>query len=191
MRRFILSFTVITLVSFYSLALGQEKASQVEAQPKTNIEKFIAQKGEVIIKSYTELGSISGDFGSNVSVDAKEFLNASSGRKTFGISIEVKEGGKYEKSNTSYIDDDEIDSLIKGIDYVSKIDKTITKLDNFEAQYITRGECKIIVYSLKSGISAAIDSGTLGRATCFLSLEQLQKFKDLVVAAKTKINSVK
>lgn len=38
-----------------------------------------------------------------------------------GIRIEVKQGGTFERSNTSFLDLEEIDSLMRGLEYMSKV----------------------------------------------------------------------
>jgi len=71
-----------------------------------------------------------------------------------GIVIDVKESGTYERSDRSFIDYDEIDSLFKGIDYISKVKPENTRLANFEAIYATKGDLKVVTFS-SSGKEAA------------------------------------
>ena len=102
----------------------------------------------------------------------------------------LKEAGRLERECRSFIDYDEITSLIAGIDYVSKIDRTATKLDASEAGYRTKGELEIATYSSDTGIDAAIRSGRIGGTTAFLTLDQLQSVRALVVEAKAKLDAL-
>src|SRR5687768_8943387 len=108
-------------------------------EPKTKIEAFQAKTGVVIIKGMSDVGSIKDIFKGLVLVSAREFVDAASSEKVYGLIVQVKESGTLKNEKSSFVDYDEIDSLIKGIDYVSKIEKTVTKLSDFEAAYSTKG----------------------------------------------------
>lgn len=164
-------------------------ASQQPATPKTKLETFAAQTGVVIIEGYSKLGTIRGKYGT-VEIQAKEFVNAASGKKEKGITFEVTEAGRLERESRSFIDYDEIDSLLKGIDYVAKIDKSATKLDAFEAEYRTKGELEITTFSSDTGVEVAVQSGRIGGATAFLSLDHLQQLRALIVDAKATLDAL-
>ena len=62
----------------------------------------------------------------------------------------------------SFIDFDEVDALLKGLDYISKATSEVTKLGMFEATYKTKGYFSATTFSSSSGkIDAALKSGTL------------------------------
>ena len=89
---------------------------------------------------------------------------------------------------TSYIDVDEIDSLVKGIEYISKVSKDVTTLDLFEVDYRTKGDLRITVFNSSRGeISASVSSGTIGRTNAFIKLAELDKLRNLILTAKSKI----
>jgi hypothetical protein len=162
-----------------------------EQSPKTKLETFSAQTGSVIIQGFTTIGVLHGEYGS-VTVTAKEFTNATSGKKEHGIMIEVREAGRIEREHRSFIDFDEIEPLMKGIDYVAKVDRSATKLQEFQADYRTKGELEITTFSNSDGsISAAVKSGRIGGATAFLKLQDLQRLRELIIASKTKLEAVR
>ena len=74
-----------------------------------------------------------------VSVDAKEFTDPSSSKRQSGVTIEVKGSAQFDNATTSYVDYDEIESLLKGLDYIVKLDKSATKLRSFQADYRAAG----------------------------------------------------
>jgi len=160
-------------------------------ETKTKLEAFEAQAGAVLIKGITEVGSVKG-MGS-VAVDCREFADAATGRKEYGISIEVTGSGSFERKDTAFIDYEEIDSLLKGIDYISKIDKSVTPLTTFEAVYRTKGDLQVTTFTTaaNSKVQAAVQSGRFSSASAFLSLDQLAKFRGLVADAKAKLDSIK
>jgi hypothetical protein len=184
---FVVAFSFVTLS--FSIGAAQERTEQ-SSPPATKLEAFQARTGVVLIRGFTTTGTIVALYGALVRVDAREFRDASNSTShASGVSIEVKDGGRLERENTSFVDADEIDSLLKGIDYIMKIGKDITKHENFEADYRTRGELRITVFSKRgtNDISAAIVSGRIGPTRAFMDLTHLEEFRRLVVAAKAKL----
>jgi len=127
-----------------------------------------------------------------VDVDCREFTNAQTGEKSYGMVIKITGSGRLERDDSSFINLDEIPSLITGIDYIAKIKPDVTKLHNFEATYSTRGDFSVTVFNDSRGkLAIAVSSGRIGRATAYLSLEQLAQLRALVVGAQEKIESIK
>jgi hypothetical protein len=170
------------------MAMAQEQGEQ-QRPPATKLEAFQARTGVVLIRGYTTVGSIRGMGATVVSVDAREFRDAANpNSRATGISIEVKESGRLERENTSFVDSEEIDALLKGIEYIAKIGKDVTKLENFEADYRTKGDLRIGVFSAAGGkVSAVVASGRIGRTRAFIELKQLDELRRLIVAAKAKL----
>ncbi len=59
-------------------------------------------------------------------------------RRHYGITAQVKQTIVHE--HTSHIDYEEIESLLKGIEHIAKIDATVTKLASFRADYKTTSD---------------------------------------------------
>ena len=181
--RIVISILICSAVSF-----AQDQANPAKA-PSTKLEAFQSRTGVVLIRGYSIVGTLIGEAGA-VSVDAREFRDGSNPNspKATGISITIKETGRLERENTSYIDIDEIDSLVKGIEYISKVTKDVTNLDQFEVDYRTKGDLRITVFNGTRGeISARVSSGTIGRTDTFIKLAELDKLRELILAAKAKL----
>jgi hypothetical protein len=161
--------------------------------PKTKLEAFVAQTGTVVVQGFAEIGTVRGQLGTSIAIVSKEFTNASTGKKEYGVTIQVKETLRLERDNTSYIDYDEIDSLLKGIDYIAKIDGSVTKLGNFQADYRTKGDFSVSTYSSgrTGSVEAAATSGRIGVTRTFLKLTDLQSLRDLVAKAKAAIDAAR
>ncbi len=180
-------------VSPFSLN-AQNLKDQVPS-PKTKLEEFSARTGVVIIRGFEEIGSVHGLYSTSINGEAKEFVYVSTGIREYGITVEVKkEDGKYDKKNTSYIDYDEIESLISGIDYIAKVDKSSTKFSNFQADYNTKGDFKISTFSSPSSldkIMVAVSSGHFGGVTAYFKISSLAEIKIIIEQAKTRIDTLK
>jgi hypothetical protein len=185
-----LTLTLTFLLFASSVAFAQTPKATATPEGKTNLETFQAKTGAVIIKGFTRQGSIRG-VGGTVEVSNREFIDAQTGKKAYGVVVEVKESGRLERSNRSFIDYDEIDSLLKGIDYIAKIDSTVTKLKNFEAQYTTKGEFSVTVFNDAEGLQVAITSGRFGGVSMYLKLEELVNFRKLITDAKAGLDEIR
>jgi hypothetical protein len=187
MRRSNVAALIALVLLLCSTSAFAQQAKPTPTDTPTKLETFQAKTGAVIIKGYTRIGTVRGTGGS-ATVISMEFTDAQTGRKEQGIVIEVKESDRLARENRSFIDADEIDSLLKGIEYISKIGSTVTKLASFEAIYRTKGEFSITTFSDSSGsISAAISSGRIGRSDMFIPLSELAAFKGLIIEAQAKL----
>ena len=75
---------------------------------------------------------------------------------------------------------------------IVKIDRSITTMGNFEAQYRTKGDFAITVFSGQSGeISLAVSSGRVGKTSPYLKLADADKIKNLLLEAKRAISGTK
>jgi hypothetical protein len=144
-----------------------------------------------VIRGFSTIGEVRG-MGS-VTVTAREFRDASNPKlRQSGLSVEVKESGRLERESTSFVDYDEIESLLHGIDYISKIERNVTSLKNFEAEYRTKGDFGITTFSEHNGsIGVAVSSGRFGKVSAFLKLSDLPQLRAYVLNAKTIIDSTK
>ena len=158
--------------------------------PKTKLELFETKTGAVMIKGTAQIGLVAAEVGSVV-VRCKEFTDTSSGLKESGIAVVVRENEQREE--TTIVDHDEIDSLLKGIEYLGKVDRSVTPLPGFEAVYTTRGELQIATHSSRrtGTIEAAVQSSRESKLKIVLTLEQLARFRLLIEEAKNKLDSIR
>jgi hypothetical protein len=164
---------IFLLAMLNSVPTGAQTQPQPPPEPPTKLEALMARTGVVIVRGSSTIGSVTGRDGASVSVESKEFLDANTGNREYGIAIDVKKVGNAASESFSYIDYEEIDSLIKGMDYISKLENSITKLDSFQASYQTNGAFKITRFSSGAQTTAAVTSGETTEVKVFLSLSKL------------------
>jgi len=186
-----MAFVLGILIVLLALAVGAgQQSKETQQESKTQLEAFGMQTGAVIVKGFSTLGAVS-EMG-KISVDCLESTNVSTKIRLLGIVIEVKESGSLERTDSSFIDYDEIDSLLKGIDYISKVTSKNTKLQNFEAIYKTKGDFVVVLFSdSQGGTRVAVKSGYIGSVTAFISTDKLAELRTLIVQAKEKLDSIK
>lgn len=164
----------------------------ISPEPLTELEELDAKTGAVVIKNYTIIGTVTG-FGGAITVTGYEFVDTQSGRKAYGIGVELEEGERSERADVErlYVDYDELDSLIKSIDYVIKIEKSTT-LENFETQYKTRSELTVTTFNRDTGaLRAAISSGLIGRIRIGMTLGNLADFRKQIIDARNVLDKIR
>lgn len=191
----IIVFLIAPALAYAQQSNIRQPQQEESPSPKTRLEQFQAKTGSVIVKGFSDIGSATGKYAAKITVISIEFTDASSGAKQFGITIEVQGSGESPQKNRSYIDLDEIDSLLNGLEYISRIDKSATKLANFEATYRTKGDFSITTFSSiiggRPGTMIAVDSGRFPKATAYFEVADLPKLRQLIQNAQATLQSAK
>ena len=156
--------------------------------PATKLESFDTNISSIIIKATTEVGSLSVNAGV-VSVRCREITDAGSGRKEQGIAMEITQTGQ--RKDTLLIDYDEIPSLLTAIDYLNKIDFSVTALNAFDAAYTTKGGFRVAAIGVRrtSGIQFAVRDARTDTAPLIFSRTDMSQFGSLIDQAKRKLDS--
>ena len=185
-----LTFVILCFVGSLCPASGQETI-ETELEPRTKLEAFQARMGVVIVKGFSRIGLAAGLEGTSIEVESREFRDVGSNSKEYGITIEVREAGNTARRSLSYIDYDEIEPLLKGLEYLNKIDSSVTQLTRFEADYRTRGDLLVSASSSRGGIiTLAISGGVVRRTTSLFRLEDLKVIKGLIIEAKNQLDAI-
>lgn len=186
-----LLLTVITLFIF-SISVTAQETNTTELEPKTRLEAFQARAGVVIVRGFSRIGSATGTDGSSIEVEAIELRDIDSRTKEYGITIEVADAAKPERRNISFIDYDEMDALLKGLEYLGKVDNSITQLKRFEVDYRTRGDLIVSAFNGRgSNVTIAVSSGTFRPVTSFFRLEDVKVISGLIIEAKTQLDAIR
>ena len=154
----------------------------------TNMEIFAARTGAVIVKGYTEVARLQGSGGS-IRVVAQELTDAQTRQKIYGIMLEARHAGPPERENSAVLDYEEIDSLLRALDYIIRIDHTVTRLANFEAAYRTPGGLEIMVFNGREGLQASIIVGHYRRVSVLFPLARMAEFRRLMTEAKAHLDA--
>lgn len=173
---------------------GKAEAKKVQSAPAVaGAEVPQSPGGKTMIIGFSSIGSVAGL--GTVSVEAREIRSLDApGSSRYGALIMVTASSALSSGGTdsSFIAYDEIDPLLRGIDSLTKVDKTITSFDNFQASYRTKGDFGIDTFNSRSGsIEATVSSGGSLRRSVYLKLSDLEKLKTLLVGAKAKLDTAK
>jgi hypothetical protein len=163
--------------------------------PSTMIESLLMTHGLMIAKDFYPQGELNGTVGGgSVDLDAM-IVKAGTAAPVKGLRIEVKEGGRLERSNTSFLDLDELDDLAKALDYFSSSDSEVQPANlantdpapHRETTFSTRGSFRLTCFGQGGSRSCAVESGSVGGTRVFISGSQLVRLKTLVANARATV----
>jgi len=164
-------------------------------EPRTRLEDLEDRHNSVVIKGFSRITTVEVR---GVRIDAIEMRDT---RKTpvssgvlfaKGIVVSLRDGGERSDDNRAFVDYEELDSLLNGIDVISRVDETTTKLAGFEARYKTNGDLELSVFrQTRSGTAVIISTGICDRATATLTLDDLAKVKALIQEAKARLDEIR
>jgi hypothetical protein len=175
--------TTTLLLAFGGAALAQTAKTGDKDGPKTQMEGFLARKGSIVVKEFHPLGTINGDLGTAKFDTLSLYQPGKEQQRIMGIRVEVTEAGRLERSNTSFLDLEEIDSLMKGLDYMSKVvtEWNNTKRDYTEMIFSTKGDFQVGFYIEDGKVQPFIKSGSIASATAFVptsAFDKMHQFLD-------------
>jgi len=173
--RKILVVVLCAIILMPSITSAQVKKEGKARGPATKLEAFISKKGKLIVKDFYELGEIAGSYGSKI--ELKALIIYEPGResqKIRGLKIDVSGGGRYEHSNTSFLDLEEIKSLSKAIEYMVGLSAKWAGINKeyTEVIFSTKGDFDIGFWQKGTEQRAFSSSGYIGKATCYFSSMQ-------------------
>jgi len=180
---------IISIIIFLSATTNWAADAPKADSPKTKLEQFSAKHGSLFLRAETELGEIGPFFsGTYYRVSAKvvEIIAPTSKTRAYGVNFELT-GGK--NSSTSSLDEDELPSLIKGIDYLIELDPSVTKLAGVTGFYRTKAGMEVQVVKGEETIYGI--KAERGGFLIFETPSDLKSFRSLIVRAQEKIKEIK
>lgn len=158
-------------------------------EPRTKLEAFDERYGTVVLKGFTQINSLEVR---GVRVDAVELRDLARATRVAGIVVAIGSGGEKPQENRAFVDYEEIDGLLAGIDSVSKVNESMTKLVGFEGKYRTLGDLEVNVFrQTRSGNAVGVSTGVCDQVRVTMSLDELAKLRAMVVEAKTKLDEAR
>ena len=194
--RLILAISALLLVSTAAVAQrpGPEFWRRVTCEPfepRTKLEALEMRYNTVLVKGFTRITTVEI---SGVRIDAVDLRDAHTNARAMGLIISVLDARPNERpqENRAMIDYDDIDEFVRAVDTVAKVSETTTKLPGFEARYKTMGDLELVVFrQTRSGTAVTLTAGLCDKVTQSLTLDELAKFRAMIVEAKTRLDELK
>jgi len=200
MRVVVLALFLTTVVC--SAALAQRPGPQFRRElacepfePRTKLEAVESRYEKILLKGFSSIANLNVR-GVLVRLDAVEMKDSASPLRAIGIVISLRffpAENQPPRENRSYIDYEEIDSLLKAMESVARVNESVTKLASFEARYRTVGDFEVIVFrqGRASGTAASLSSGICDKVTALLTLDELETLRAHIVEAKARLDEIK
>jgi hypothetical protein len=176
------------LVLLLALGAACVAHAQTTNAPLTYFEAYCAVADAPQLKGMSSVGLLNDQITYPVEVRAERLYNMQTSNAVYAVSLRTRVSRQALVIN--YIDYDELDGLIRGIQLISQADHTTSPMDNFEAVYRTRCGLSILKVSNGNRLTVVIKSGdpaaTRNQLAPFV-LDDLGKF---LTAAKAKLDAV-
>lgn len=122
-----------------------------QAQYNTRAQTFIAKRGALVMKEFSSIGKLVGEYKSKIEIDTLVFsyMQGTQSDRTFGLKVTVTTmDDGYAREGTCLIDQDELPELINGISYLEdKLALLIGGVANYtELAYVTKDSFSIGFY---------------------------------------------
>jgi len=178
-----LSVAFILIFPMHSYAQSRLSEGIEKGEPATKLEQFLSKKGRFYVKDFYNAGKVTGQYEKHISVEALiVYEPGKEVEKNRGLKIEVYEGGPTEKSGSSFLDIEEVESLSRALEYmVSLINKfKDSNREYTEVIFSTKGEFKVGFYQKNDEFKAFCSSGLIRQSTCFLPVDSLPNLKSVI-----------
>ncbi|MEO8482690.1 MAG: hypothetical protein ABI634_10800 [Acidobacteriota bacterium] len=155
--------------------------------PATKLEGFLPAPGSVLTIGFDPLRGLQSVAGVNVEVREVRDDHGDGAR---GLVVRVFEGEN--RRDFSYVDADEVPSLLAGMDALLQINGNPTSFAMFEVRYATRGELEFTVFNNPRGeIVYAVQAGRTLRAQRVLTTADMTRLRGLLDAAQGRLTSTR
>jgi hypothetical protein len=162
--------------------------------PRNKLEDIDGRMETLLIKGRHWVGTVRAQNGA-ARVEAFEVRDTHNSDRATGVLITFAPADANSRADEirSMIDYEEIDALVKMVDTMIKADDNVTKLSHFEERYRTRGDFEVMVFKQQTGtsVAAAIEGGFFDRLRLFMIMDDLIKFRYMIVQAKERLDEIK
>ena len=189
---------ILLLILYFSSVIAQRPGPEFRRplaceplEPRTKLEAIESRYERVITKGFSQFATIT-TRGMEIRLDAIEMKDTGDSTRAIGLVIALRELDDSPRENRAFIDYQEIDRLIKGMESVARVNENITKLAGFEARYRTLGDLEINVFrQTRSGTAASLSTGICDRVTALLTLDDLEKLRGHIIEAKARLDEIR
>lgn len=137
---------------------------------------------DIVIRSYTIIGSVSGIGYSSVQVEAREAIVAERRLTSYMVRLELNSGGDYPQTAASIIEYDRIDDFLSMLDKLAMTNISTDRFSFSEVEYEING-FKIIVFNNDRG-SLMVAFTSEGVSMHLSSVSKIPELRRLVANAK-------
>jgi hypothetical protein len=162
--------------------------AQTTNSPRTYFEAYNAVADAPLLKGMSVIGTLNNQINFPIEIRVEVLTNLLSSNVVYGVSLRTRISAK--QLAVDYIDYDELDGLIRGIQFISQSDHSQTPMDNFEAAYRTRCGMSVLKVSNGNKLTIVMKSGDADGARNQMASFVLDDFGRYLTAGKAKIDAL-
>jgi hypothetical protein len=162
--------------------------AQTTNNPRTYFEAYNAVADAPLFKGMSVIGTLNNQISYPIEIRVEVLTNLLSSNIVYAVSLRTRISAK--QLDLDYIDYDELDGLIRGIQFISQSDHSQTPMDNFEAAYRTRCGMSVLKVSNGNKLTILMKSGDINGARNQMASFVLDDFGRYLTAAKAKIDAL-
>ncbi|MBI5155419.1 hypothetical protein HZA57_09295 [Candidatus Poribacteria bacterium] len=153
----------------------------------TNVRRFLAHRGAVVLKETREIGKIKGSYGDSVEVSTMiiAVVKGQGQKRTFGAKLERTDSdGNH--SSAAFLDYEELEELMQAFDFIlsTATDLIQHNRDYTEVTYSTKDEAQFGFFQDSQRNQQAFITPNCHGESTFLPVDRLVKVKQLLRTAQ-------
>jgi len=182
MRRGIILVLMVVLVMIASPVMAEQ-------EPATQLERFMGERGRIVVKEFYDVGRFLGPAGIKMMVRGLVIYQPG-GIRLYGLRIGVK--SLLEEEGSCFLDFKEVASLLEALDYIIGLSKKWASVEKeyTEVIFSTEGGFEIGFYQEGLKQKAFCEVGRVGSISIPLEMKDLETIKLLVDKGLVKLKSL-
>jgi hypothetical protein len=182
MKKFSLILATIGLLLSFNAVRAQDTNLL-----KTDLEVFEVQPDTVIIRGFSDIGSLATPEG-DITVRCKESIDTATGRRLYGLSVGLQVNQERE---VLILDYKELEAFLSGVDYLAKTGTDASALPSFEAHIASKSGLRFIAFSTQHrGIVQHFLQFPDATRIPLMS-DQVSQFENLIIQARDSIDAMR
>lgn len=178
---------VARLAFFAAIALPMMLLAQITNSIRADIERFENQTNFLVVKGFGSGGELRLESGT-LGVRLKDSYNPDFAQRMQAIVITYSAGEHRERATIDY---DEIETLLRGLDYLRSVNYDSTGLPGFEAAIQTRDGFRAIAFGShrQSSVEHSIQFDDCARIA--LNSDQFVQLRNIIAQARTTLDQLR
>ncbi len=162
----------------------------------TRLAGIDTRAGGLIIRRFTNIGYVTGSSRIDIACVAITYTRTNQPAQTnqmqYGIKVELTEGSKPSDRRIAYVDLDEINYLLNGVNEMSRTGIAAAPFKDVELAYATSGGLRVAMIGAEAAkFEVSVLVGRDHLAVTTLTAKQFAKFRRLLENAKTTLDSAR
>jgi hypothetical protein len=179
---------MIKTILLLTLGLASVADAQTTNAPRTWFDAYKSTLEATLVRGMTSIGTLTGQLRYPVDIRVERLTISPLTNTTYAVAVRTHLARNV--LQVDYIDYDELDSLIQGLQIISQSGHSVVPMDDFEVVYRVRSGLSVAKISNGNNIVIAIKCGDTNGTRNQIAPYVLDNLHGLLVAAKSKIDAI-